>query len=568
MNFSPVIVRELRTVVRQPGCWWLRSLTAFVAGCKGCEMLARYSFAPGPWMTGPALLNELVWLAFLAALLMGLVTANSINRERREGTLGLLLLTDLSPAQIVHGKLLASGLQSFFALLGFVPALMIPVLAGGVSGTAVVLAACGLANTLFVSLAAGLWMSALFRERLHGMAATLALVGVLAFGAELAAKAFLDPLAAPLFRLFGLAGWTTVLIPGWFFALPFPVMSVVVTHGLGWLFLRQAAVTLARNWRDAPHEHFRKPEPADDWSPLVAARAPAAVPVSWLTDPRPWDADPVRWRMRRMASAEGFVWLAVGLSFIAQFGLLGSTFNADAGSGELWGVWSLAGMVGMVSTGGLLAWAGARFFQDARRRQDLELLLTTPVGGRDILASQWRELRSQLAWPLGLVLALAMPAGIALLYAGWQGWSEETRLLLPPFLIALNVALEPLALCWTGMKCGLHDRNLLIAVVHTVGIVQLVPLTLATVLSLSWISLANTLGPEAGLNSVMSASLPVLAFLLVKNLVFIGWSRFRLRRDLRLDATSADENHDQGVVVGVGQASRLSPSLLPSFTRR
>ena len=74
----------------------------------------------------------LAWLPFVAALLMGLASADSINRERREGTLGLLLLTDLTPVQIVSGKMLSCGLTSFVALLGFLPALMIPVLAGGV----------------------------------------------------------------------------------------------------------------------------------------------------------------------------------------------------------------------------------------------------------------------------------------------------------------------------------------------------------------------------------------------------------------------------------------------------
>ena len=535
MNLSPVIVRELRTVVRQPGCWWLRSLTAFAAGCKGCEMLARYSFASA--ITGRAMLHELVWLAFLAALLMSLVTANSINRERREGTLGLLLLTDLSPAQIVRGKLLASGLQSFFALLGFVPALMIPVLAGGVRGAAVVLAAVGLVNTLFVALAAGLWMSARFRERLHAMAATLALVGVLAFGAELAGVAVFGLQAGPFFQLFGLAGWMAIQTSGLF--LPLAVGSLVAMHGLGWLFLHQAAETLARNWRDAPHEHFRKPEPADDWLSQVDVRASATLPVSWLTYSRLWADDPVRWRVRRMGSAEGFIWLAVGLSFISQFGLLGSAFNQGTGAGDLWGVWSLAGMVGMVAASAVLAWVGARFFQDTRRRQDLELLLTTPVGGREILASQWRELRLQLAWPLGLVAALAWPAGLVLIGEGFQNRSAETRLLLPAFLIALNVAVEPLALCWTGMRFGLHDCNLLVAVLRTVGFVQLVPLVLASALSLFWAWLVNTLTPGTGPTSAMSASAPVLALLLVKNLVFVGWARFHLRRDLRLQRRPA-----------------------------
>ena len=53
--------------------------------------------APGAVITGATLLHQMSWLLFLAALLMGLLSADSITRERREGTLGLLLLTDLTP---------------------------------------------------------------------------------------------------------------------------------------------------------------------------------------------------------------------------------------------------------------------------------------------------------------------------------------------------------------------------------------------------------------------------------------------------------------------------------------
>src|ERR1035441_6245074 len=112
----PLVERELRAGARRPLFYWLRGLLALAAGFQGYELLDRFVMAPPPtlsmpwaapsgtFITGATLLHQMSWLLFLATLLMGLVSADSINRERREGTLGLLLLTDLTPEEIVWGK--------------------------------------------------------------------------------------------------------------------------------------------------------------------------------------------------------------------------------------------------------------------------------------------------------------------------------------------------------------------------------------------------------------------------------------------------------------------------------
>ena len=156
---------------------------------------------------------------------------------------------------------------------------------------------------------------------------------------------------------------------------------------------------------------------------------------------------------------EGLLWLAVALNFLAQFGTLGSILNFGAGPADTWGLVSFVGMAVILFSGGLIAWAGARFFQDTRRQQDLELLLTTPLGSRQILGGQWCVLRRALRWPLGVVLVLALPAGISLIYDFANGYRREFWFLLQPFLIAVNLALEAVALCWVGMRFGLRGRN-------------------------------------------------------------------------------------------------------------
>ena len=557
LALPPLVEQELRAGARRPLFYWVRGLLALAAGFQGYELLDRFVMAPPPppgmpwvgpggtFITGATLLRQMAWLLFLATLFMSLLSSDSITRERREGTLGLLLLTDLTPREIVWGKMLSCGLTTFLVLLGSLPALMFPVLAGGVTGSEAALTGLGLLNTLFVVLAGGLWMSTLFRERRYAVPATLALVAALAFGPEVLGGTYFGLGAVPLFRLFGLAGWMTAAhLPG-LLKLLFAVWFIVM-NAMGWLFLSRAGATLAASWQDQPQSQVREPEPADDWpsqppapplldgTPPPLEPAPALARASWLTDPRPWDADPIRWRVERLGSVEGLIWLAVALNFLAQFGTLGSILNFGAGPADTWGLVSFVGMAVILFSGGLIAWAGVRFFQNTRRQQDLELLLTTPLGSRHILSGQWCVLRRALAWPLGVVLMVALPAGISLLYDFANDYHRQFWSLLQPFLIPANLALEAVALCWVGMWFGLHGRNAITAVAGTVALVQLLPLALSVGLMWGWAWLPRRLIYLASSREKMPPIILALLFFIAKNLALIVWARLRLRRELRL----------------------------------
>ena len=73
-------------------------------------------------------------LAFLGCLFSGVfLTADSLSGEKREGTLGLLFLTDLKGYDVVFGKLIATSLNGFYALLAIFPVLALPLVMGGVT---------------------------------------------------------------------------------------------------------------------------------------------------------------------------------------------------------------------------------------------------------------------------------------------------------------------------------------------------------------------------------------------------------------------------------------------------
>jgi ABC-type transport system involved in multi-copper enzyme maturation permease subunit len=560
MALPPLVERELRVGARRRGFYWLRGLLAVAAGFQGYEALSRYALAPAGISTGLAggpgtaisgliLLRQMAGLLFAAALLMGLSSADSISRERREGTLSLLVLAGLKPAQIVFQKLLCSGLTCFAVLSGCLPALMLPVLAGGVNGAEAAMTGLGLLNTLFVALTAGLWMSARFRERQFVILATLGLLAAATFGAQVFGGAILGPRALPLLRLFELGGWTTIVGLRTMRA-PLFLVWFMLMQAAGWIFLARAAATLARHWQDEPREHFAQAEPSSPWeapgptAPREAAAlgesdaAPVLTRGSWLSEPRPWDADPIRWRAEQMGPVTPLVWLAVGLNFLAQFGVLGSMFNPGGLSAGAWGLRSFSGIMVILFSGVLLAAAGARFFQRTRREQDLELLLTTPVGCRNILAGQWHVLRRALVGPVGAVLAVGLPSGLCLAYHLAKGNGREAFSSLLPLLITVNLSLETLAICWVAMYLGLRGHQVMGAAVWTAGLAQLLPMALAMVLMSSWGLLAplfSGLSPRHGQDLPQVAA---LLFFLAKNIALIAWARQRLRRDLRLDARS------------------------------
>src|SRR5690349_5037274 len=105
------------------------------------------SFRGGTAALGSTLFAILSWLSLAAALSAGLfLTSDCLSEEKREGTLGLLFLTDLRGYDVVAGKLLVTSLRASYALLAIFPILAIPLLMGGVSGAEFWKASLALSN--------------------------------------------------------------------------------------------------------------------------------------------------------------------------------------------------------------------------------------------------------------------------------------------------------------------------------------------------------------------------------------------------------------------------------------
>ena len=166
MTFLPIVERELRVAARRPGTYWVRfgvagTLLGLMAGFYGISVVFGLDWLAG----GQNLFLVLQWCALPFLTGFGVfLTADALSEEKREGTLGLLFLTDLRGHDVVLGKLAAQAARGFWAALAALPVVGLTILLGGVSGTWFLRVILVIGNSLFLSLALGLLMSAASRN--------------------------------------------------------------------------------------------------------------------------------------------------------------------------------------------------------------------------------------------------------------------------------------------------------------------------------------------------------------------------------------------------------------------
>src|SRR5437667_3735099 len=135
MTLLPVVGRELRVASRRRATYASRVTAALISILiGGYIMIALPKFLPSV-RVGAEFFRVLSWFAWVYALISGArATADAISSEKRQGTLGLLFLTDLKGYDVLLGKLAASSLETLYGLIGIIPVLAIPLLMGGVTG--------------------------------------------------------------------------------------------------------------------------------------------------------------------------------------------------------------------------------------------------------------------------------------------------------------------------------------------------------------------------------------------------------------------------------------------------
>src|SRR3989454_10230113 len=137
MTFLPVVDRVLRVAARRRGTYWTRLLFAVVcAGIVGLALVFAGAMQGGTSGIGSGLFHFLSLIALGFSAFAGVfLTADCLSEEKREGTLGLLFLTDLKGYDVVLGKLLARSLNAGYGLIAMFPVLATTLTMGGVTAS-------------------------------------------------------------------------------------------------------------------------------------------------------------------------------------------------------------------------------------------------------------------------------------------------------------------------------------------------------------------------------------------------------------------------------------------------
>lgn len=474
MTFLPIVDRELREGARRRGTYGARAGVALIAILAGLAGYGYFFINRQPSSAlGPILFWGLSGAAMLFCLLAGRrSTADCLSQEKREGTLGLLFLTDLKGYDVVLGKLAATSVAGFYALLGVLPVLAVPLLAGGITRGELLRTAVALVNTFFFSLAIGLLASALSREYRAAMAMNFFL--------------FLLLVAAPSALGLGIAAWHRVFVSSLFYSCPiFSFVraadlfysrpegaavfwwSIGITHGLAWLLVLLACWIVPRTWGDKPQP---APSPSASrrwqWSEL-GKRASYGSPEDQAVFRRQaLDQNAFFWLASRARLKPVHVWIFLAAVVVWWF-------DGWRRSGRFW----LASDVYIATLIGLnfalklwIAQEAVQRLSEDRRSGAFELLLSTPITIKDILHGQWLAMRRQFLGPIIMVLALEL-VSLFLLPRGSSQRDANTFFLAETVLFPMDAA----ALIWVAMLGGMTAPNQTRAVSFAVASLLVLP---------------------------------------------------------------------------------------------
>lgn len=401
MTALPIALRELRAAARKPSTYWLRAGAVFlffivavwiftVGHNERPSELAQISFA---FLTGAAGVFCLVSGARY--------TADCISEEKRQGTLGLLFLTDLKGHDVVVGKLAASSLHAVHAVLGMIPILAIPLLLGGISGFQVARVGLAALNLLFFSLAVGLWASSMHHDAKR--AASLTILVLLVFTLILPA---MGGVLLANNRITQNALWPFLVpSPGFTFAAGFDPLftkgrywsSFVVVHFFAWLALGAACWITPRSWQDKPATATRL-----KWRERVQllfsgnAKCRAA-------------------RRRKMLDIGAYYWITgrhrarVLMIWAVLFVITGAWVVCFIKYKDDWLNEAVYVMTAILLNVILKGWAASeigRQIAEDRQSGTMELLLSTPLSIKDIVHGQMQFTLRQFRTPLYFTTAV------------------------------------------------------------------------------------------------------------------------------------------------------------------
>jgi ABC-type transport system involved in cytochrome c biogenesis permease component len=555
MSFLPIVGRELRVAARKRGTYWSRMGSAiaaiFIAAC-----ILMFSQLSSPQMIGKALFAWLGVVMLIFAAQAGIrVTSDCLSEEKREGTLGLLFLTDLKGYDVVFGKLVANSIGAFYGVLASFPVLAIALLLGGVTYGEFWRVAMVALNLLFLSLAIGMFSSAICRDerRAIGLAILLAiLIGGLfpTIGAILAAKSRSDinevfVLVSPVFSC------VTAFDPMYKRAGEEFWISTIITHFYGWLLLGLACAIVPRSWQDKSASAGREKINAT----ITAITQGTGVERRNFRS-RLLDINPFYWRVAGDRMKPRIAWLCL-------LGMAAVWIWVWTEKGRDWlepPVYVVTAIILHTFFKMQVAMESCRHMVDDRRSGAMELVLATPLRVEEILHGQRLGVLRQFGGPALVVLALDFIFLFACLVD--ERWTDLGAWLSLWIAGALIFIMDLNTFTWVGMWMGLTGQKTNRAAGAAVSRVLFIP-WMAFGLTLSGIALlAFFASVRSFFNNIDWPGYILIiywfALSVANNLLWIAWSKRKLLERFREIATQRFETPTSGFWIWLGRtAARL-----------
>ena len=468
----PIVQRELLIASRGLGSWLSRWILAVIAVSLGGFWLLVGSGvgqnAPGA-LQGDVFFTVMTWSCFTYCLLAGLwTTTDTLTREKNDGTLGLLFLTDLRGYDVVLGKMFSGSLRSFYGVLAVLPVLALPLLMGGVTNTQFLRTVFALLNILIFSLSCGIFFSAICRRTGQSIFYTLLFLVIIT----------IVPL---IYFLMGGVNET--------FSLVSPVFAIYRAHipqigpglpGFGWyplwicaglfasiFFLGLASWIVPKSWQDREVLFRKKHFILSDFNSFRSQHL-NSNPVSWLVN-----------RNASMRQSRIFLILYIAVAWLA-ITLYSSLVDRVEPS--------------FIFTGMSLLWLGSLWFRidltrhtvssisEAKESGALEQILVTPIDERQFRRGHFRAMASFWAWPL-ISLMMAPVLYICIQVLMHPEMLDEGGLIFGITIIGLIFVCLPIlsffldifALYFSGCWFALRNHSFGKAFWKTFGFVYLLP---------------------------------------------------------------------------------------------
>lgn len=460
MTFLPIVERELRIKARRSRTYYARCAMVLTFAVMSFGIMALdWNLGKNPTLIGRDLFWALSGLGFAWALIAGpVITADCLSEEKREGTLGLLFLTNLKGHDVVLGKLTATSLPIFYSLVAGLPVLSVAFFFGGVMAGEFWRMILTLLATLLFSLTTGVFVSSISRDGRRAFLTTAFIILLCAaspwirgYLATRAPAMFPPPMPSPAYN-FGLVADSqySSMRGSFWWSLAGLVFSAAISLGL-------ASLILPRAWQEKVVESNPRSPQSNDAQVASAisrhlhskrTRLLAKNPVLWLAE---------RTALNRYAVAVCWT-LGLGLWVL---GLVTMQRRSVAPEFAFLAVYALhAAMKGWV------AWEASRQFAEDRRNGSLELLLVTPLAERTIFAGWLTGLIRRFAGPVALLLSVDVLL--------WRNGADGVWLLAVLGATAIFLA-DGYTLCWVGLWMGVTAKNSTQAFSRTVSYVLLYP---------------------------------------------------------------------------------------------